>query len=111
MSVVLCLTTCPEREGALVLARALVDEGLAACINIVPGAVSLYRWQGAVEQADELQLFIKTTQAQLVTLKARVCDLHPHDVPELIVLQVADGLPAYLGWVVASVRTEAPEAS
>jgi len=109
MSVVLCLTTCPEREGAMTLAKTLVDEGLAACVNVVPGATSVYRWHGAIEQADELQLFIKTTQAQLVALKVRLCELHPHEVPELVALPVVDGLPAYLGWVEASVRTDAAE--
>jgi len=104
MDVVLCLTTSPDRESALSLARTLIEERLAACVSVLPGVISLYTWQGAVEQADELQLFVKTTRANVPALKARLLELHAHEVPELIVLDVVDGSPAYLAWVDAGVR-------
>ncbi len=104
MEVVLCLSTCPDRGSALGLARVLVEERLAACVSVLPGVTSLYRWQGSIEQNDELQLLIKTTRTNLPALKARLSELHPHEVPELIVLEVVDGLPAYLAWVDATAR-------
>lgn len=105
MDVVLCLTTCPDRDSALSLARTLIEERLAACVSVLPGVTSLYTWQGAMEQADELQLFIKTTRTNLPALKSRLPELHAHEVPELIVLDVVDGSPAYLAWVDAGVRS------
>ncbi len=106
MSVLLCLTTCPDRESALRLAAALVEERLAACVSILPGVRSVYRWLDVVEQTEELQLFIKTTQARLGSLQSRLPELHPYDVPELIVLDATGGLPAYLDWVQACVTPD-----
>jgi len=104
MDVVLCLTTCPDRASARSLARTLIEERLAACVSVLPGVTSHYTWQGSLEEADELQLFIKTTRTNLAALKARLPELHLHGVPELIVLDVVDGLPAYLAWIDAGVR-------
>ncbi|MEO6066268.1 MAG: divalent-cation tolerance protein CutA [Lysobacterales bacterium] len=111
MSAVLCLTTCPDREGALTLARVLIAEKFAACVNILPGVTSLYCWHGAIEQADEVQLFIKTTQSRVEALKVRWTGLHTYDVPELVVLDVVDGLPAYLEWVAESVQADQADKS
>ena len=111
MSVMLCLTTCSDREGALAIARMLIGEKLAACVNILPGIASVYRWHGAIEQADEVQLFIKTTQSRVEALKVRLTELHSYDVPELVVLNVVDGLPAYLEWVAAALQPDLAEKS
>jgi len=81
------------------LADTLVGERLAACVNIVPGLRSVYRWQGAVECDNEVLLLIKTTRARLPALSARVVELHPHELPEVVAVEVAGGLSAYLDWV------------
>ena len=99
MSVLICLTTCPDRSAADRIATALVDERLAACVNIVPGIHSTYRWQGQVMRDEELLLIIKTTADRMTELRARLPELHPYELPELIAVQSADGLPSYLQWV------------
>lgn len=101
MSVLICLSTCPDRESAEHIARSLVDARLAACVNSVPGLVSTYRWQGAIERDDEWLLIIKTTTERLDALRARLLLLHPYELPELIAVKAADGLAAYLDWVQA----------
>jgi len=99
----LALTTCPDAGCAAHLASALVDERLAACVSRLPGAVSTYRWQGKVEEETEVLLLIKTTAERLPALRERLLELHPYDVPELIVMPIADGLPVYLDWLRQSV--------
>lgn len=99
--VLLCLCACPDRASAQGLARTLVEERLAACVNLLPGVESVYRWQGAVETADEVQLLIKTTPARLDALAARLRTLHPYELPELIAFEAVGGLPDYLRWVSA----------
>lgn len=106
---VVVLSTAPlqggaDKLGAHDLARTLVDERLAACVNVLPGVRSYFRWQGAVEAADELLLVVKTTRELVPALTARLCALHPYEVPEVLELPVASGLPAFLGWLAASVR-------
>lgn len=95
--VVLC--TCPDAIAGERLARALIDESLAACINMVPGLTSVYRWAGAVETAQETLLIIKTTASAYPTLEKRLAALHPYEVPEIVALDISAGLPAYLQWV------------
>jgi periplasmic divalent cation tolerance protein len=97
----LVISNLPDRAAAESLARALVERRLAACINILPPCRSVYRWQGAVEQADEVPLLIKTTRARYAELEAALGELHPYAVPEIIALPLAAGLPAYLDWVSA----------
>jgi periplasmic divalent cation tolerance protein len=101
---VLLLSTVPTREDGDRIAQALVAERLAACVNVVPGLVSTYRWKGAVERADELLLLVKTRAEMVEDLGARLRALHPYDVPELIVLPIVGGLEAYLGWITDSLR-------
>ena len=96
------LCTFPDRDTAVALARTLVDERLAACVNLLPGALSIYRWESEVEQAEEVLAVIKTTADRLPALMARLRALHPYDCPELIALDAVAGLPAYLDWVRAS---------
>jgi periplasmic divalent cation tolerance protein len=100
----LAITSCPSAEVATRLARALVDEHLAACVTVLPGARSTYRWAGAVEEAEELVCVIKTCADRVDALRARLPALHPYEVPELVVMEITDGLPAYLAWVVAATR-------
>lgn len=94
--------TAPDRERAELIARALVDERLAACVNIVGGVRSVYRWEGQVQEEDEVLCLVKTRPDLLEALCARVTVLHPHDVPEILAFEVADGSPAYLSWLDAS---------
>src|SRR5690606_2888520 len=105
----LCLATAPDRPVAERIARALVDERLAACVNILPGITSVYRWEGAVETGDEVLLLAKTMPQQLEALTARVAELHPFEVPEVIALDIEGGLPAYLQWIAAE-TTGSPKA-
>lgn len=93
------LTTAPNARTARRLARTLVGERLCACVSIVPGVWSIYQWAGKVQEARELLLVVKTTRAKLPSLKRRLVALHPYEVPELLALQVADGLAPYLEWV------------
>jgi len=95
----LLLCTCPDETTAGPLARALVEERLAACVSRVPGLRSTYRWEGKLQEDAEVLLLIKTTAAALEPLQARVLELHPYEVPELVVLDIAGGLPAYLQWL------------
>jgi periplasmic divalent cation tolerance protein len=98
------LTSCPSEEVARRISRALVEERLAACVTILPTGRSTYRWQGAIEEADELLCVIKTTADRIEALRERLPALHPYEVPELIVLDVAGGLPAYLAWLKRETR-------
>jgi len=95
----LVLTNCPDEESANAIALALVEERLAACVNILPRVQSVYRWQGAVESATEIPLFIKSTATNYPALEAAIRDRHPYQVPEIIALPVERGLPAYLDWI------------
>ncbi|HSN62615.1 MAG: divalent-cation tolerance protein CutA [Azonexus sp.] len=99
MPTLLVLTNCPDEESANAIALALVEERLAACVSILPRVQSVYRWQGAVESATEIPLFIKSTATNYPALEAAIRDRHPYKVPEIIALAVERGLPAYLDWV------------
>jgi periplasmic divalent cation tolerance protein len=104
VAVLACYCTCPDLATAERLAEALVGERLAACVNVLPGLRSVYRWQCTVERADEVLLLIKTTRGRLDALVARVQALHPYELPELLAVEVAGGLPAYLDWVATETR-------
>ena len=100
---VIVLTTFPVEGDADAFARTLVTERLAACVNVLPPMTSVYRWKGEIEQASERQLVIKTARSSLDRLKARLTELHPYDVPEILVIQIADGGEPYLKWLEESV--------
>jgi periplasmic divalent cation tolerance protein len=102
-SVSLVLTTLGADADAVALARTLVEERLAACVNVLPPMTSVYRWKGTVEQDREQQIVIKTTADRLTALEARLRALHPYEVPEFLVIPVAGGSAAYLQWVGESV--------
>ena len=99
--VIVC-TTLPTGADAEGLGRTLVTERLAACVSVQAPVRSVYRWQGAVESAAEQLLHVKTTARRVDDLRRRLRDLHPYDLPELVVLPIVDGDPAYLAWVVES---------
>ncbi len=92
------LTTAPT-EAAEAVVRALVDERLAACGNVLPGAASIYRWKGRVHRDDEAVVVLKTVRRLVPRLLERAAELHPYEVPELLVHEVDDGGAAYLDWV------------
>jgi periplasmic divalent cation tolerance protein len=98
---IVVLVTTPTAERAAELARALVEERLAACGNVVPGLRSIYRWEGKIEDEAEALLLLKTTRARFGALRARVLELHPYQVPEVIALPVEAGSAAYLAWISA----------
>ena len=97
------LTTVAHAEGAGRLARVLVEERLAACVSVVPGVESVYRWKGEVESAAEILLLIKTGVEQLAALEARLHELHSYETPEFLVLKVEAGSHAYLEWLQGNV--------
>ena len=97
--VVFC--SCPESAGERI-ATALVEERLAACVNSVPGIVSTYRWQGAVQRDTEVLLLIKTTRERFEALRARIVELHPYELPEVIAVDIASGHAPYLDWIANS---------
>jgi len=98
----LILSTVDSEATARTLATGLVEDRLAACVTIVPGVQSVYRWHGVVESAGEWLLLIKTGVTQVEPLLAALAERHPYDVPEGLVLDVSDGLPDYLAWVTDS---------
>ena len=102
------LSTFPDAAQAAEVARVLVDEQLAACVNLVPAIRSIYRWQGAVHDDAEALAIIKTTAARYPALAARLAALHPYEVPEIIALPLADGHPPYLAWLVAQTQPPGP---
>lgn len=95
----LVLVTAPDGEVAARLGRVLVEERLAACVNLVPGLRSIYRWEGEIQDDSEVLLMVKTRADRLDRLTRRVQELHPYDMPEVLALTVEGGSAAYLDWV------------
>jgi len=93
------LVTAPDEAVARQLARACVEARLAACVNLVPGVLSIYRWQGAVEEARECLLLIKTVAARLSELQAELARAHPYELPEFVVLRPDEVESRYLAWL------------
>jgi periplasmic divalent cation tolerance protein len=102
----LILTNLPDADSAQALATTLVSERLAACVNVLAPCRSVYRWQGAIESAQEVPLLIKTTAARYADLEAAIRAAHPYELPEIIAVPIAHGLPEYLDWVVTETCTE-----
>jgi periplasmic divalent cation tolerance protein len=100
------LVTVPGTEVAEALVRTLVDERLAACGNIVPGIVSIYRWEGAVQRDQEVLILLKTGADRIPELLRRVPELHPYEVPEVVALPVLAGHGPYISWVRRESRSE-----
>jgi periplasmic divalent cation tolerance protein len=99
------LTTMEKQEDGQRLAALLVERELAACVQILPPMVSIYRWQGAIERANEVLLLIKTTRAAYPRLETTIKENHPYQTPEIVALPVEAGLGDYLNWLAASVKT------
>jgi len=95
----LVLTTCPDIAVSREIARVIVDEKLAACVNILPQAESIYRWQGKIESANEHILMIKSQVNLFEQLTQRICELHPYELPEIIAVPISGGLKTYLQWL------------
>ena len=104
--VVIVLTTVPLGDRGDTIARALVDEHLAACVTVGAPMTSFYRWRGAVERDEERQIVIKTTRDRVPALQTRLAALHTYEVPEFLVVAVTDGSAAYLDWITASVEPD-----
>lgn len=103
----LCLSSCPDDATARRIAEALVGEGLAGCVNVLPAVHSVYRWRGQVERADEALLLAKTTPQRFAALRDRIVALHSYELPEVVAVEIADGLPAYLGWIASETGSTA----
>jgi len=91
--------TAPSHEQGVAIARTLVEEEIAACVNIIDGLTSIFTWKGKIEEESESLLIIKTRSERVPEMIQRVKSLHPYDVPEVIVLPILDGNPAYLEWI------------
>ena len=103
----IALTTLANREQGERLAGTLVEERLAACVNVLGPVASIYRWEGKVARDEEVLLLIKTTAAGVAPLQTRVLELHPYDTPEFLAFEAGAGAAGYLGWVVDSVTDTA----
>jgi len=101
-SAVIVLTTLGGNADATAFARGLIEEGLAACVNVLPPMTSLYRWKGAIEEDVEQQLFIKTDANRVAALQARFNEVHPYEVAEFLVIPISEGSPTYLRWLADS---------
>lgn len=106
MDTLLVVTNLPDRAGAETLARLLVERRLAACVNVLAPCRSVYRWQGAVEEAEEVPLLIKTAGDRYGELETTIRAHHPYELPEIVAVPLAQGLAAYLAWVAAATRPE-----
>ena len=100
---IVVLATCGSAEEARKIARALVESRLAACVNILAGIESVYRWKGAVEEASECLLIVKSTRGLFDRLQAAIREVHSYELPEIVALPIVDGLEPYLSWIAASV--------
>lgn len=111
MGPIAVFVTAPSAEKAVAIGRTLVEERLAACVNIVPGLRSIYRWEGQVQDEPEVLLVIKTERSRFEALRARVVALHDYSCPEVIALEIATGHTPYLDWIRDSVAGPGPVTS
>jgi periplasmic divalent cation tolerance protein len=103
---ILVLTNLADAQSATALGRLLVEQKLAACVNCIAGVQSIYRWQGTIEEATEVTLFIKTTQARYPELEAAIKTFHPYQLPEIVAIPIGGGLPQYLDWIAHETRKD-----
>ncbi len=100
----LVFCTCPEEEVAINIAENIVAQKLAACVNVLPALYSIYHWEENVESAKENMILIKTTQEKYASLERVIRSLHPYEVPEIIAIDISNGLPDYLKWIDSSIN-------
>lgn len=103
------LVTGPDAPTLERLGRTVVEEGLAACVNVLPGVRSVFRWQDRLEEADEALAILKSTASRLGALETRLRELHPYEEPEFLALAVASGAAGYLAWLSAAVGEGRPD--
>ena len=96
---ILVMTNFPDKKGAVALAEALIDQHLAACVNVLSPCTSIYHWQGKVESADEIPVMIKTLRQHYDQVEQLIKIMHPYELPEVIMVPILNGLPAYLQWI------------
>ena len=102
----LILTNLPDAESARALATKLIEQRVAACVNILAPCLSIYRWEGKLEEAEEVPLLIKTSAARYAALEEAIRAYHPYELPEIVAVRVEKGLPDYLAWVAASTAAQ-----
>jgi periplasmic divalent cation tolerance protein len=102
---IVVFSTCSNPEDAARIARKLIDERLAACVNVSPGMRSYYRWKGAIEESEECLLIIKTSRDLFDRLRLELEKAHTYEVPEVVAVPVVDGAPNYLNWMEAELKT------
>jgi len=107
VSATMVYATFPTRDAAEAVAKTLVEARLAACVNILPGMISCYHWQGQLERADEVVMLVKTRRALADRVAETIRARHPYEVPAVLFLAVDGGLPAYLGWIASETTAEA----
>jgi periplasmic divalent cation tolerance protein len=106
METILVISNLPDQESAETLAQLVIEQQLAACVNVLAPCTSVYRWQGKVETSPEVPVLMKTTRERYAALEAAIKANHPYELPEIIAVPVAFGLPAYLAWVAAETAKE-----
>ena len=106
MSALIVISNAPDRAVAEQIARALVEQKLAACVSILAECTSIYRWQGKIETAGEVPLLIKTRAALYADVETTIKSLHPYELPEIVAVSMVDGSSDYLDWITASTVTE-----
>ena len=104
MEAILIITNFPDKKSALALAEKLVEMHLAACVNVLGECSSVYRWEGKTETATEIPLLIKTQQQHYDQVEQMIKTMHPYELPEVIIVPVSGGLPAYLQWIADATR-------
>ena len=102
----LVFTNLPDAESARALATTLVEQRVAACVNVLAPCQSIYRWEGKLEEAEEITLLIKTSAARYAALEEAIRAYHPYELPEIVAVRVEKGLPDYLAWVAASTAAQ-----
>lgn len=102
----LVLSNVPDIQTAEVIARRLLQQRLAACVNILPAVSSMYRWKDSIEEAGEVTMLIKSTREHYAEIERVIGALHPYDVPEIIAIPISAGLPAYLSWIADETRKD-----
>lgn len=101
MQILLVFTNLPDRAAATALAREVIERRAAACVNVLGACTSVYRWQDKVEEASEVPVLFKTTDAAYPLLERTIRELHPYELPEIVAVPLSRGLPGYLDWVSA----------